>query len=379
MAETHLPRRHRSRSEIPAAVVLALCWAVCWGCASGGGGRGRRTGDAGGSPDTGTPAVDGGGTVDAGGGLDGGSPPRDSGPILRMDSGPGGPDGGPMGCTSAAGCADGLACNGVERCVGGRCEPGTAMVCDDGIACTTNGCVEPGSCNFAPDDSLCAAGQTCSAATGCVSGCAETPCRLVAPQCGCPSGQGCYVDGSATRLCATAGTASEGQSCTGTSGCRAGNLCINISSGPASNICSRFCNADFECASGALCLITLGDGSGGTLPGVTLCTHACDPVRQTGCPAGAGCDIFQESAGAMRTFADCAAPVGTRVQGQSCAAASDCAGGYACIDPDGPGGTPQQCMHWCLVASGFGCGGGTTCTGFSTAVRVGGIEYGVCL
>ncbi len=46
------------------------------------------------------------------------------------------------GCESATECDDGIACNGAEVCVGGRCAPGEAVRCDDGIACTTDSCSE---------------------------------------------------------------------------------------------------------------------------------------------------------------------------------------------------------------------------------------------
>jgi hypothetical protein len=287
-------------------------------------------------------------------------------------------DAGTGGCTSAAECTNGLACDGVERCEAGRCVSGAPFACDDGIACTTNACVEPGSCAYMPNDALCGAGQSCDPARGCVSGCPESPCRLVSPQCGCPAGQGCYVDGTGSRLCATAGTAAENASCTTVLSCRAGNLCINVSASGTANVCSRFCNTDADCASGALCLIGVSDGAGGELPGVTLCTHVCDPARQTGCPSGTACDLFGETAGLMRNFTDCAAPVGTGTQGSLCTDPSDCRAGYACIDPDGTGGVSSQCMHWCEVATGVGCGSAETCFGFTTPLRVGTREYGVC-
>ena len=43
-------------------------------------------------------------------------------------------------CMSATDCDDGLVCNGSESCTEGRCIAGTALRCDDGIACTTDFC-----------------------------------------------------------------------------------------------------------------------------------------------------------------------------------------------------------------------------------------------
>ncbi len=45
-------------------------------------------------------------------------------------------------CTRDAECDDGLFCNGVERCTGGRCGAGTVPDCADAIACTRDECSE---------------------------------------------------------------------------------------------------------------------------------------------------------------------------------------------------------------------------------------------
>ena len=46
----------------------------------------------------------------------------------------------------AASCDDGDACNGVETCSGGSCQPGTALSCDDGEPCTTGDSCVLGAC-----------------------------------------------------------------------------------------------------------------------------------------------------------------------------------------------------------------------------------------
>ena len=45
-------------------------------------------------------------------------------------------------CEAALECDDGLACNGLEQCVGGACAPGEPPSCDDEIACTRDLCSE---------------------------------------------------------------------------------------------------------------------------------------------------------------------------------------------------------------------------------------------
>jgi len=358
---------------------------VIVGCAQGGGAvlpdagpggtdAGSTEADAGAMTGTDAGAMTG---TDAGDTDAGGMTATDAGP--GMDAGPGvdaGTDAGPGAeCATAADCADGLACNGNEGCVGGRCTAGTPFACDDGVACTRDTCVEGAtpSCDFATDDTLCPAGQTCSA-SGCTATCAEMPCRLVSPQCGCAGGQACTISGT-SRICTTAGSTPIGASCSGVASCVPGGICINVSrdSAAPANMCNRFCDADGDCA-GGICLYTLDDGAGGEIPGVTVCSTPCDPIARTGCPAGTACSIFQESMGSMRYFTDCSAPVGTGAQGAACTDQTDCGPGFGCVG--------SQCLQWCdgVGFSGAlgGCPTGLRCYGFTTPITIGGTTYGVC-
>lgn len=202
--------------------------------------------------------------------------------------------------------------------------------------------------------------------------CTESPCRLVAPQCGCPSGQGCYVNGSGTRACATAGTEREAQACVGETACQAGLLCIGLG---GSAFCSRLCNADADCTGGpgSLCILTLNDGSGGALPGVTLCTTSCNPAAPSGCPSGTACTVYQEDTGALRTFTGCR-PAGTGGTGAACTTEEDCQAGHFCADA----GFGNECIRFCTYPSGFECGG-ATCNPFADGgLVVGGTQYGYC-
>jgi hypothetical protein len=345
---------------------IAALTAAAIGCASGGGGARNRDG---GAP---PPPADAGRDAREPPTLeDGGTPPtaEDGGTRPTVDSGPG------PACTSAADCSDGLACNGVERCELGRCVAGTPLRCDDGVPCTADACEEPGTCRYTPMDSLCPAGQRCGA-TGCTSSgaCSESPCRLISPQCGCPSGQACYLAGGSMRACATAGAGAEGTACTSSSSCAPGLDCVNLSVVASRSItqCARYCGTDSDCmGAGSLCLHALDDGMGGAIPGVRICTRACNPVRQTGCATGLMCNVYRESIGSMRFLTDCTGPAGTRTRGQSCTQDIDCAPGLACIS--------SRCYRWCDVATNEGCLGAELCSPLTPRAVVGGTEYGVCV
>src|SRR5690606_3855211 len=101
--------------------------------------------------------------------------------------------------------------------------------------------------------------------------------------------------------------------------------------------------------------------TGASLP-VTLCSRHCDPIAQTGCPSGAGCVLYADDA-EDRHLTDCVAGLGTGTQGDPCTDGSECAGGFACLDPDAGGAEPRQCLHWCDVVSGNGCATGEDCFG----------------
>src|SRR5688500_6794853 len=85
----------------------------------------------------------------------------DDGPGTTRDTGPGDEDSGPVSdgggggdCETDAECDDGSHCNGIEACASGRCVPGEAVDCDDGVSCTVDACSDEllGCRHVAPDE-----------------------------------------------------------------------------------------------------------------------------------------------------------------------------------------------------------------------------------
>lgn len=316
------------------------------------------------------PVVDGGGD-DAGSdaGSDAGTDAPIDAPIdVPVDMGT---DTGP-GCVPAT-CNNGDACDGVETCVGDVCTPGTAMDCSDGVPCTIDGCTAS-TCSNMPDDTMCVGGLSCDAVRGCIDPtCVETPCRTVAPQCGCGAGEGCYLGPGAALVCAPAGTVPEGGDCSATV-CTPGTECINASATAVPvPLCKRYCNTDADCVGpGSLCIVTL------TGTAETVCTNDCNVVTQVGCPGSASCGLFTET-GTGRVLTDCGGPVGTGGQGAACIDDTNCQRGFTCIDT-GPGG--DQCLKWCRrvpsVPADCGAVGGSCTRVGPTGLVFNGTEYGVC-
>src|SRR5436853_39287 len=87
-------------------------------------------------------------------------------------------------------------------------------------------------------------GDSVDAASSSSAMCAESPCKLVSPQCGCPMGQACVVDGSGMRKCTPAGNAQIGDACSANNECVEGGVCLATVGAPTT--CFEFCDNDNE-------------------------------------------------------------------------------------------------------------------------------------
>ncbi len=238
---------------------------------------------------------------------------RDMGPPPPMDAG---------SCTSDFQCDDGRLCDGVEACVGGRCQSGPPLDCQDGISCTSDQCVEGAGCVSRPDDSLCPPGLRCDPFSGCVPNtmrCSSdfecddrqacngvercdpgsgtcfsgTPmfcgdgvsctddfcvegfgCTHSANSAECPLGQICDVmAGCQTRPCDSTGGCDDGDPCNGSEFCTADGRCVGGS--PLFCEDGNPCTVDF-CVTGRGCTSTTtseicGDGADNDCNGLTDC------------------------------------------------------------------------------------------------------------
>lgn len=195
--------------------------------------------------------------------------------------------------------------------------------------------------------------------------CEEDPCKLVLPQCGCPEGDACQrtVRGEAIRECVPPGDVESGGACTQSVQCVIGHTCVGI--GSRDGICSRYCNTTAECVGGECVIFTAPS------EGVGACTPSCDPVANTGCPAGYGCHLV----------------FGARVEDDATVAISVCgpgAGdglGEACDQLCAPGLIclgDSLCYELCVVGDASTCSVGGSCNAFASPARIGGVEYGLC-
>ncbi|MFQ5592102.1 MAG: hypothetical protein ACE5HE_13135, partial [Phycisphaerae bacterium] len=203
---------------------------------------------------------------------------------------------------------DGLFCNGAETCVGGNCQAGTAVNCNDGVACTDDSCNEgTDSCDNIANDANCDDGlfcngaETCNATLDCQAGtavncndgvgCTDDSCNEATDQCdnvandaNCDDGLFCNgAETCSATLDCQAGTAvncDDGVACTDDSCNEATNSCDNTANDANCPDDGLFCNGTEFCDAGADCSST-GDPC---LAGETCneSTNSCDAAPPTG-------------------------------------------------------------------------------------------------
>jgi hypothetical protein len=257
-------------------------------------------------------------------------------------------------CPAGGFCADGKC---VDKCPAEKTTCGRACV---DLKSDTAHC---GACNNA-----CAAGEACVDRV-CGGACTETPCKMLLPQCGCPTGQGCYADDQGARACLAAGKIGEAQVCTDDTACIPGYACREKKKeGVAVLICERMCLVDADCkGDGSLCTDQPKKGFKG-------CSISCNPVAQTGCGTGSKCVITVLPS--QETYTDCSPLGGTKQQGATCTLGSNqCAPGLFCVGDQKPSGLVTFCAKYCTSTAD--CPQGTTCEA-KQALKNSTTSYGAC-
>jgi len=199
---------------------------------------------------------------------------------------------------------------------------------------------------------------------------AVSACTIV-PQAGCSgSTPACDIHDDGSTYCR--GVTSQGTSnnhCAADTECKDGYTCIDDGTTGHTAWCSRFCTQDSQCTgTGSRCVDDLIDGNGNPLD-VTVCSNACEPNAQTGCPSAMGCLPFESANG---DFTDCTY-MGTKGIGQSCVGHEDCSAGSLCVNNN----SVKTCKKICIVGASSTCTTGT-CTGFVDPLSIGANTYGAC-
>jgi hypothetical protein len=140
-------------------------------------------------------------------------------------------------------CAAGNACVAASKCVAGKCEAGAAKSCDDGDACTDDSCHPVQGCQWTFNQAPCEDGNLCTKKDACANGKCTGGAPLD-PKVDCNDANACTADAcSALTGCTHAPTdalCSDGNPCTEGDACQAGS-CV-----PAKILCDdgKECTVD---------------------------------------------------------------------------------------------------------------------------------------
>ena len=268
-------------------------------------------------------------------------------------------------------CDDGSACTVADQCVGTACT-GKPVDCNDGAICTTDSCAPDIGCRNLPADvTACDDGDPCTSGTQCLDGKCQGGTAL-----NCDDGLACTADGCDAKTgcvhkALDGATCSDGDACTGNDVCK-GSACVGQSlvcsdgkvctddgcdpkSGCTFSVNSAPCNDGNACSSPDVC-------SGGTCQGGSLvdCNDG-NPCTLDGCDGKGGCT---HSAVADKTACDDGDPctLADTCQTGLCKGASiDCNDTNDCTVDSCTGGT---CKHVNIVGTcddKNGCTVGDTC------------------
>ena len=160
------------------------------------------------------------------------------------------------GCTIDADCSDDDACNGIETCVTGVCQPGTPLNCDDGNACTDDSCDPQTGCAHADNTAACSDGDACTTNDTCSGGVC-----VAGPASNCDDGNVCTDD-----------------SCDTVSGCVHSNNTASCDD-------ALFCNGHEVCSGGACQPAPAVDCDDGIACTADTCNESTDACEHAACTA----------------------------------------------------------------------------------------------
>ncbi|MGB0716199.1 MAG: S8 family serine peptidase [Phycisphaerae bacterium] len=257
-------------------------------------------------------------------------------------------------------CDDGLYCNGAETCDEVLdCQPGTPVVCDDGVECTVDECDEDAdSCAFVADDLFCGNGTDCDGVEVCD------------PVLGCQAGEPIDVDDGiacTVDFCDEASgqvvhqpddaACDDGLFCTGVQVCDAEQGCVSLGDPCPDQLCDESSDVCVDCLVDSDC----DDQNACTTN--SCVENVCQTVDNTDpCDDGFLCTSDDTCSGGVCQgvdIPDC----------EKCSVASDCDDGNPCTDNTCPAGVcvyvanTQSCDDGDICTDGDVCSGGVCVSG----------------
>ena len=217
--------------------------------------------------------------------------------------------------------ADGSLCTANDKCEGGKCQPGAALVCDDGNACTDDTCVAATGCVVTLGDGKgCDDGNTCTEADKCSLG----KCAGKAKACDDknPCTQDVCLAGACTGTVVDGAPCSDGDGCTGGDTCAGGACKGAVSDCNDGNPCTAdSCDKAKGCASLPVDPTVCDDGN--------LCTTGEKCAAGT-CSGGSAVVCSNDNPCTVQACAASTGLCGAKLKGDG----SPCSDGKACTASD---------------------------------------------
>jgi len=247
-------------------------------------------------------------------------------------------------CTVDDDCNDNIVCNGIEQCIGGNCQAGTLLDCDDNNPCTDDSCDAVTGCVNWPNINSCSDGDMCTQDDVCQGGVCVGTNPVV-----CTALDQCHTIGvcnPATGACSNPNSP-DGVPCNDNSLCTASDTCqAGVCTGQNPVVCTPL----DSCHNAGVC-----NPSSGT------CSN---PVK----PDGSGCND-----GNLCTQVDtCSSGNCNGASPVQCVALDSCHNAGicnpatgSCTDPTKPDGTPCDDGDACTLTDGCLAG---ACTGSNPVV-----------
>jgi hypothetical protein len=191
-------------------------------------------------------------------------------------------------------------------------------------------------------------------------------------QCGCGNGQTCDVQDEHTGAasCVAAGAATLGGVCSATTDCAQGLTCLYGACRPYCAQARTYCTTK-----GTQLCVEVKAADHTVVPGMNVCTIACDPrLPQAFCGTNS-CVWFASYYAPVKRVSDCG-PAGTGGANAPCTKPSDCQPAFACNAHPTRG---QECEAWCRLGAND-CPAGQTCVDVfgSDAPVIDTVHEGLC-
>ena len=255
---------------------------------------------------------------------------------------------------ATAPCDDGDACTSADACAAGACA-GDSVVCNDGNPCTDDSCAAATGCVYTPHTRPCAADNACVVGARCAAGsCVGSGAAA------CDDGNACTLDGcDPSAGCVhtiSAQPCNDGDACTREDEC-GGGVCLGGTRVPCAD--GKACTLDLCDSTSGACVFTPITGCGSACTTTASCADDGNPCTSAVCVSGSCVSVYISAPcddGDVCSIGD------TCLKGGCTGTAAACDDGNACtVDTCTAAGGCQWAARSGACDDGSACTSGDAC------------------